>query len=553
MVAQKETKKPSFMNNVLVIVAAQILVKILGMVYRLVITNIPGFGDIGNGFYQAGYQVYTLLLALSSVGIPNAIAKLVSERTALGDYKGAHRIFTVAFRLFCGIGIACSLFLFFGSDFIANTVICLPGTKYTMMALSPALFFVCASSVIRGYFQGMQDMKATGTTQVLEQIFNCVLTIVLVLLLSDMSAEYMAAGGHAATSISCALSFLYLIGYYKLKMKKVHPLIAAAEDTAPMKTGAAVRRILAISIPISLSSIILSVNRIIDTATITRGIRVAFRDGIPGMVGIPTLAELTKEAGRLAGMLSKSDTLINLPLALNVGFATALVPAISAALAKKNKEEASLRISFSLLISILIIFPCVAGLILFAKPIYAMLYPGAPDGWELLQWSAVSLIFIAMNQTIYGSLQGMGKIFVPAIGLFCGGVAKAILNITLIRLPAVNIYGAVISSIACQALSFAICFTALYRKMPLRISFGKYILKPLLATAGMGVVAFFGYRFLDGFLRDTLATLLAIILAVIIYVALVLILRILTKEEMEELPMGARLTRILYKEKKHGN
>ena len=546
-------KKPSFMNNVLIVLAAQLAVKFLGMVYRLVITNIPGFGDAGNGFYSAGYQVYIFLLALSSQGIPSSIAKLVSERTAVGDHRGAHRIFKSSLRLFGAIGLLFGLLLFFGADFIATRIIGLPGAKYTMMALSPALFFVCVSSVIRGYFQGMQDMKATSGTQVLEQIFNCTLTIVIVMSLSGMSAEYMAAGGHAATSISCFLSLLFLIGYYFWQMRSIRPLIQASPDSHPMGTLAMAARILSVAIPISLSAIVLAINRIVDTATITRGIRVAFRDGIPGVPGVPTPQALVDEAGRLAGMLSKSDTLINLALALNTGFVIALLPAVTALLAQGKKEEAYRRVSFSLLLTVLIILPSSLGLVVLAKPIYGLLYPNAPEGWLLLSWSAVALIFTAMNNTIYSALQGIGKIFVPAFGLLCGGIVKTVLNIFLIRMPGINIYGAVLSSVACQTISFLICFFILRRSMPFPLHVKALLLKPLFAGGIMAVVSRGIYTGLFSlllplcgrFLSNAVATLTAILLGALCYLFLLLRFGALTREELAEIPFGRKLARFL--------
>ena len=118
----KENKKPSFLMNVLTIIFAQIAVKLLGVVYRMVITNIDGFGDVGNGYYNFGYQIYTLLLAISSIGIPNAISKLVSERCALDDFKGAMRIFKTALALFSIIGAFFSVVMYFGAEFIATNI-----------------------------------------------------------------------------------------------------------------------------------------------------------------------------------------------------------------------------------------------------------------------------------------------------------------------------------------------------------------------------------------------------------------------------------------------
>jgi len=544
-----KSKKPSFMANVSIILFAQIAIKFLGMIYTMVITNIRGFGDMGNGYRAAGFQIYTLLLALSSVGIPNAVAKMISEKTALGDWRGAHRTFKTAFYLFAVIGLVCSVLLFAFSGFICDYIIKMPGARYTLMALSPSIFFVCTSAVIRGYFGGLQNMKATSSSQLLEQIFKCTLTIVIVYMLVGQSPEFMAAGANLATSLATVLSFLYLIRFYGKHRPELWKKIQSSTTESEQKSlKAMIKSILMISIPISMGSIITAINRIIDTATITRGIEIAFSNGIPGQSGIPTATQLTEEAVRLAGMLSKCDTLINMPLALNIAFATVLVPSISRALALGDKEEASGKVSYSFLISILLILPCAIGYVTLAEPIYLLLYPNAKLGYYLLQLSSIALIFTALNQTISGSLQGMGKVFVPATGLFFGCIVKIILNIILIRQPAINIAGAAISSIACQVVSFTICFTVLAKNLTLKMTMKKYIVKPLIAGAIMGVFAVLGYRalmLLTG--SNAISTIATIGLSAVVYAVFVFMLKILSEDELLALPMGRKLLAFLKK------
>ena len=144
-------KKSSFMGNVLVLMVAQVLIRVFGLIYKLIITNLDGFGDVGNGYYSAGYQIYTVLLLISSQGIPNAMSKLVSEKVAVGQYKAAHRIFKIAFLVFGIIGGICSVFLFITSDFISTNILNVPDVTYVLKVLSPAIFFVSISAVIRGY------------------------------------------------------------------------------------------------------------------------------------------------------------------------------------------------------------------------------------------------------------------------------------------------------------------------------------------------------------------------------------------------------------------
>lgn len=550
--AEKQQRRQTFMARVFYILVSQVLIKLLGMVYRLVITNIPGFGNVGNGFYNAGYQVYTLLLAISSVGIPNAISKMVSERTALGKYDEAKHVFHTALWLFAGIGLFFSAVLFFGADFIAHNVIHMDGVEYTLRALSPAIFFVCTGSVVRGYCLGNQDVRASGRSQVIEQIFKTSLTIVIVYMLISREPQIMAAGANLATALATMLSFGYIVFYYFRHRSRI--LQRGPDSPEPVEYTHKIgfftlsKSILFISIPISLSSIITAFARVIDTSTIMTGIKSGFASGIPGTPGVPTPEMLNLEATRLSGMLSKSDIITNLPLALNIAFATVLVPTISAALARGEREDAESRIRYSLLISTLLILPCAVGLITLAQPIFHLIYPVTPDGADLLQLAAVALIFTALDQTICGALHGLGKLFIPAIGLFCGMVVKILLNIVLIRIPSVNIYGAAISSIFCHLTAFLICYFSLKRSMLIRIPVGKYLIKPVAASAIMGVFSIAAFRAVHALLHsNAIAVFASIALSVIVYVLALCLLRILTPDEIKQLPGGTKILSILQK------
>ncbi len=265
------SKSKSFVSNVMIILSAQIIVKLFGMIYRMVITNINGFGDAGNGFYSAGFQVYTLLLALSSVGIPNAISKLISEKVALSDYDGGNRIFKTALCMFSIIGMILSIGLFFLSGPIAKSLLHMEGAKYTLAALSPSIFFVCVSSVFRGYFSGSNNMQVMSVSQIIEQIFKPILTIVFVLVAVGNAAEIMSAYANFATTIATIFGTLYLI--YAYQYKKHVRQITPVNKTAFFSVA---KKILLIAVPASLCSAISAMNRMIDTATITRGIEEAF-------------------------------------------------------------------------------------------------------------------------------------------------------------------------------------------------------------------------------------------------------------------------------------
>lgn len=545
-------KSNSFVSNVMIILTAQIAVKVLGMLYRTVITNIDGFGDAGNGYYSAGFQVYTLLLALSSVGIPNAISKLVAEKTALGDYVGAKKIFKTSLLIFSAVGAVLSVGMFFLSGKIASVILNMDGAKYTIAALSPSIFFVCMSSVFRGYFSGINKMHIMSISQIAEQIFKTVFTILFVLMSVGCGAEYMSAYANFATTVATVFSALYLVFAYKYKNDSMISGEKAAVKTDFMHTA---KKILMIAIPISLCSVISAINRIIDTATVTRGIEEAFKLCIPGHDGLaavinPTSVQLGKEAVRLSGMLSKSDTLINMPLALNIALATVLVPSISKCNAEKNMLKIKGYISSSFLTSVVLIVPCAVGYIILAKPIYNMIYPNAPLGFELLQISAVSLVFTALNQTVTGALQGIGKVHVPAVSLAAGCIVKLVSNIILIRIPFINIYGAAIGSILCQLVVFIMEFHCLLKFLSDKINVIKIFFKPLICSSVMGIAAYFIYAASFNYSKSNIISVaLSVVISAAVYGAGIICLKVFSHDELIKMPVFGKI--YMFFEKKH--
>ena len=533
---ENKSKKEGFMQGVVTLMFSQVLIKILGLVYTLYLTNREGFGDKGNGICASGYQIYALLLTISSIGVPSAISKLVSERVAVGDNKGAHRIFKIAFATFAVIGLVGSLLLFFGANVIANKWLQIPDAEMTLVALSPAIFFVTVASVMRGYFNGRQKISVGAKSQTLEQVFKTLLTIIVVevvAILSNVSTEWMAAGANLATTLATFLGFSYLFLYYRTERKEIASEIKNTVNYKYERVSEIIKKILFVSIPITLTAIMSSINKNVDSFTVVRNLKTFMPED---------------QATALYGILGgKVDTLTSLPLAINVAFATALVPAISAAKAKKDDKTITEKTSFSLLVSMLIGLPCTVGMFIFAQPILNLLFPNANDGALILQISSLTIIFTILDQTINGALQGYGKLMIPTISLATGVLVKFILNITLIPNPNFGIYGAAIGSVACHMVAFCIAITALQKNIKLNLTFLKFVIKPIISTAIMGVCSYFTYLTLKGIIIERLATIIAIIVATIIYILSVIVLKIFTKEELKMMPAGEKIVKILEK------
>lgn len=532
--SKRKRQTESFMQGVLAIMFSQVLIKIFGMIYKLYLTNKEGFGDAGNAIYSSGFQIYALLLTLSSIGVPNAISKLVAERLAVGDSKGAHRIFKVAFATFSIIGGIGTLILFYGAKYIAYNMLQIPEAEYTLVALSPSIFFVAISSVVRGYFNGRQNLKATANSQTIEQVFKTCLTIIIVAVIGAFSSNntiIMAAGANLATTLSTFLSFAYLYLYYGERKKEIAQDIKSSTNYKAYRIKDIIKTILSVSIPISLSSLMSVITKNIDAITVVSGLKTFM-----------TEASAKIQYGILAG---KVDALTAVPLSLNIAFATALVPTIASAKAVGNIQIARERTELSLLITILIGLPCTVGMFVFAPQILNLLFPNANRGELLLQISSLTIIFSVLIQTVNAGLQGIGKIMVPATALGIGVIVKYILNLILIKNPSIGVYGAGIASLCCNVVVFLIGITVLIKNMKLQLDLGKFMIKPILSTGMMAIVSLYVYNVLQKLIANQLATVISIACAGIIYIISLLILRNLTKEEIYKMPQGDKIVKAL--------
>lgn len=531
-------KKQSFMQGIITLMFSQVIIKIMGLIYKLYLTNKQGFGDTGNAIYNGGFQIYALLLTISSIGVPNAMSKMISERLSIGDRRGADKIFRVAFASFSIVGFIGSCILFFGAKTIAKTWIQIPEAELSLIVLAPSVFLVSLISVLRGYFNGNENMKPMARSQALEQMFKTLFTIILVELVcltmgSKNTTKYMAAAANLSTTMATFICFLYLVNLY-LKSFKVHSRTAMTGKT--LRTKEIIKNIIIIAMPLTISAILGSLNKNIDSMTIVRCLKNFMTD---------------EQAKIQYGILSgKIDTLVMLPLSFNIAFATALVPAISAGKARGDMQSIKKRISFSLLITILIGVPCTIGMFTFAKPILEMLFPNASNGEALFKISSIAIIFITIEQTINGALQGLGKLSIPVISLGIGAVIKLILNFVLIRIPSEKfifggINGAAFATIVCHVVSSIISFVALKKNINIKFEISKYIFKPVFASIAMAFIGWNIYNFAKCIIIQNIAIILAILIAIIVYVILVLALRIFDIEEIYMLPFGAKILRKL--------
>lgn len=529
-------KKGTFMGNVLIIMFSQVLIRLLGLVYRIYLTNRPGFGDTGNALYSAGYQIYSLLLLLSSIGIPSAVAKLVSEKVTLGDYRGAHKIFRISLSVVSTAGLVGSLILGLGSGFIANVVLGIPDTQMTIVAIAPSIFFVAMSSVIRGYFNGRNTMKPTANSQSLEQILKTIFTIVFVEIAAAVTSTNtvaMAISANLATTFSVISSFVYILLYFRHRSKFINQELRSQTEYKPEHKKKVLRKVLSVAIPMSLTSIIISINKTIDAITVPKSLMTFLSYA---------------DAMRIYGVLSgKVDTIGGLPLSFNTAFSVALIPELSSLKAMNDKVGIAKKISLSMLLTILIAFPCTIGLCVFSQPILDLIFPNANFGDYILAGYSFTIVFTMLGQNMNAALQGLDRLKTPVVALAIGSFVKFIANIVLVRIEGIGIYGAIAGSIICYSFVLGIEIYTLKKMIHIKFNLIQLIIKPLIAAGIMGGTSYLIYIGLLNIIAPKVATIIALLCAVVIYAICVVYLNILSREEYLAMPKGNTIYKFVSK------
>lgn len=535
---KEKLKKSSFMKNITILLIAHILIKIIGVVNKIYLTNRVGFGDEGNAIYSSAFQIYALFLTISSIGIPNAVSKLVSERLAIGDSKGAYKIFKIAIISFGIIGFMGSAILFKFSHYLAYNLIQIPEAELSLLALSPSIFFVSITSVIKGYFNGRENLNVGANSQTIEQIFRTIITVGVVEFIAQktgLDTRVMAAGAAVATTLSEIVCFIYLYKYYSSVRKEIANEIRRSVNYKYNGIRKIIKNILFVSIPMSIAPIIGGINKNIDSMTIVRGLK-----------GFMTETEAKLQYGILSG---KIDTLIAFPLSFNAAFSSILIPTVSSAKASGNFKNAKKKIEFSMLISIIIGLPSTVGMIILAKPILELLFPNQSSGEFLLQISALSITVIMLSQNVNSVLHGLGKTIIPAVVLGVGSIIKLILNLTLVKVnPEIFILGgtagAALATVISNITSFLIVLYIMRKNIT--INFGlKTIYKPIVATGMMAICLIFIYENLLGIISRQLCIIITLIVAVVVYILLILKLKVFSESEIQMLPYGKNIFKIL--------
>lgn len=524
-------KKKSFLKGAAILGVAGVLVKLIGAFFRIPLANF--LSDEGMSFYQTPYPIYNWLLVVSTAGIPAAIAKTVSERLAENDEQGAHKIFVVSFKLMTVIGFLSSCLMYVLAGPFANAVKN-PLAVYSIRSIAPAIVFISMMSVFRGYFNGRQELTPYGISQVFEQLGRVIIGLTLALVLLNRGEAYAAAGATFGATAGAVVGFIVIYLLYQLRYKDFHIKIDKISKEESLDI---IKKLLRIAIPITIGASIIPIMGIIDLALVMRRLTdIGFADTANDLYG-----QLTAYAGAL----------INIPQVITAGIQISIIPSISASFAVMAVDELKSTIRNGIRTALIIGVPSAIGLSVMAKEIMYLLYPlqreVVESAYVILQILGIGFIFLSLFQVTAGVLQGIGKQKLPAKNLFVGAVIKVFLVYTLVGIPFLNIKGAAISTLATYFIACMLNLRSLKKTGFLEMEKTRYITGPLISGLFMGIFVRVTYSGLSSLISDNIATLAAILLAVVFYVIMIFITKSITVEELEMIPGGKKIKRLIKK------
>ena len=505
------------MKGATILAIAGIVSKLFGAFFRIPLTNM--IGAEGQSYYGAAYPVYQLFYVVATAGFPVAISRMVSERIARNDYINAHKSFTLALKATTIISVISFIICFFGAGMLARFYHN-PGAEASIRAISIALLFTPFVASLRGYFQGHQNMTPTAVSQVIEQIVRVCVGLVLAYAFFRTSLENAAAGATFGASAGMIAALIIMFGIYRRdsadRQARMRQSVIREESGRQR-----LRELFEIVIPITIGSSIIPLMLIIDAAVV--------------MWRLQATGWSYEMSKTLYGLISGyCDPLVNLPVVFIDAICISLIPAVTTAFTLHIKEDLDGNIKTGLKTMMIIAVPCSVGLIALARPILLLLYPRKPDeaimAVPTLMILAVGLITLAVMRTLSASLQGIGKMTLPVINLFIGAVVKIAITFVLVSIPALNIKGAAIGTVCAYLTAAILNYMGLRKYADVSLDLKNIFIRPLLASAIMGVSAIVSYKVLFAILHsNTLATGLAIIAAVVVYFVMVFVTKTVTR------------------------
>lgn len=540
----RSAQNDDFIAQGAILAVATVLTKVIGVIYRIPLANI--LGDAGNGFYGYAYQIYAMALMVSSLSLPTAVSKLVSAKLAAGQKRNSVRVFRCSMLFAVVVGAVITVAVFFGADAISVYAMKSPLSVYALQMLAPGLFLVAVMAVIRGYFQGLGSMMPTAVSQIIEQLIRAVISIAGASIFVDIGTRagekageellgpaYGAAGATLGTVLGALIALVFLIFViwaYRGQMTRQYRTDRSGREDS-------YRHILKVlvltAVPILFSTAIYNINQILDL-TIFNHI-------------MDAQGYVEEEYMALQGIYSgKYDTLVNVPLSIPWALCSSVVPSLTAAVATRSRKLVHEKIDQTLRLTMVITIPCGVGFLVLASPLMVLLYNDASKTPAyLLMLGSVVVVLYGWSSISNSILHGLNHISSPAKNACIALVVHLAAFVVMMTAFKMNVY-----ALAAGNIVFAACMCWLnqrkvHKVCGFRMNIMDTFIKPLIASAVMGIVTYAAHLALDLLIGGRwIPTIIAIFIAMIVYVVVVLKIGTLSDEDIEALPMGARLLRL---------
>lgn len=536
-----KNQKNTFFGGAAILAASALMVKLIGAIYRIPLGNI--LPDEVMADYNSAYNIYNVLLTISTAGLPVALSKTISEANELGRRNQVNKVFRVAFFTFLLMGSFSFLCMTVFAVPVSTVVLSNPKAVYCVLALAPSVFCVCIMSSFRGFFQGHFNMWPTGISQVIEAFFKLIIGLGLAVYLVLIAAkpEFGSVGAIIGVSSGSVVALVYLLFvFFRFRLRER----GADSNDVPDSTGRIAANLFKLAVPITLGSAASSLVTLIDGKLVMSQLQNIYLT-VEGMD-----AENALNAARgLYGIYSKTMSIYNLPFSMMVPLTACIIPAVSACLTGRDRKGAQ-RISESALrVGLLLALPMGIGLCALGGPIMGLLFPAidVAIAGPLLSVLGIASVFVALQLLCNSILQANGMVNLPILAVVIGGVIKLLVNYTLVGNPDIRINGAPVGTLCCFAVIAGLEMFIIHRAIPAPPHFGRALFKPLISACLMGAAAWASYGLLTKFLHlgNSLATLGAIAIAVVVYAVLILALRAISREDLALMPKGDKIAKFL--------
>lgn len=575
-----EQKKQSLLNGALVLSMAVVAVKLIGVFFKLYVTLKIGYD--GKGYYATAYNIYAPIYSIALAGFPTAVSKMVAAKAAEGRYRDVRALFKISLRIFTLAGAAGTILILLIAFPYTKTISSYDSIP-AILAIAPSMFFCCVMSGYRGYYQGLRDMTSSAISQVIEAagklIFGWVLINsvvgtgaffadkipVLNKLVTDSSQAYAAAAAIAGVTIGSLMGLIYFVIRHKVR-GEVIPIALLRKSPKQTDASLLTREFIAISIPIAISALVTNVTTLIDNWTVQNRLQYVLDnhfDVIAAMYpDIIAAKKFTAEAAEqfksyLYGAFDTVLEIKNIVPTFTVTLGLSAIPVLSEAWVKKDNRTIQKSIDAVLRITGLIAFPCGIGMFVLAEDILWLLYgnsevnaPAIPYIAPILMMYGISVIFLALTQPITSMLQAVDRMDVPIKSMLIGAVVKIVSNLVFVGIPAINIQGAAIGSIACNIIIVVYGMIVLKRDTKMKFNWIELVVKPLGCAAASGAAAFAVSRLFAKLIPSgsrNIATIMAVLTAVIIYAVALILTGAIKEEDVLALPKGEKIVKVLAK------